>query len=311
MKAFHVVAVVLGLALTNSMALAAGSTNSAGSQAAPWLELPDSARTAAMGGASVALADDVNTVTVNPAGLGGLTGQQVSLMHDVYVQDTSLEHIAYGLGLGSADGIALSLDYMNYGSIPTSTFSNGELTPTGSSINPYGDAFDLGYGHSFGDILVGATAEVVTENLAGGATNAAAGGNLGLLWRQDPAQGLSVGLAVQNLGSQLYGADLPTNYQAGLAYRLSFPDVHQGLSLAGDASIPSADPSSESLALGGEYSGDSLWAIRAGYKFVGDNGIGGLSVGGGLRYQMLSIDYAFVTEGVLGDANQISLSAQF
>jgi hypothetical protein len=30
-----------------------------------------------------------------------------------------------------------------------------------------------------------------------------------------------------------------------------------------------------------------------------------------LKYKILNIDYAFVTEGVLGDANQVSLSAAF
>jgi hypothetical protein len=306
MKVFFCVAI----GMTLSVAAFADGSN-VGSQAATWLDLPDSARTAAMGGASVALADDVNTLSVNPAGLGGLMGQQVSLMHNDYVQDTSLEHVAYGLGLGSSDGVGVSLDYMNYGSIPTNTVSNGELVATGSSINPYGDSFDVGYGHSFGNVLIGATLELVTENLIGGSTNAAVGGDFGILWRQDPTDGLSAGLAVQNLGSQLDGADLPTNYQAGLAYRISLLDGRQCLAFAGDASVPEAELGAESLALGAEYSGNSLWAIRGGYKFVGDNGVGGLSVGGGLRYQIASIDYAFVSEGALGDANQISLSAKF
>lgn len=306
MKVFF--SVVIGVVLTGA-AWAAGPN--VGSQAATWLELPDSARTAAMGGASVALADDVNTVSVNPAGLGGLMGQQVSLMHNAYIQDTSLEHIAYGLGLGSSDGLALSLDYMNYGSIPTSTVSNGELVATGSSINPYGDGFDLGYGHSFGHFLVGATFELVTENLAGGATNAAAAGDFGVLWRQNPSYGLSVGGAAQNLGSQLDGADLPANYQAGLAYRIPLLVGQQCLTFAGDASVPSAETSAETLSAGAEYTGNGLWAVRAGYKFVGDYGVGGLTVGGGLSYQKIALDYAFVSEGTLGDANQISLSAKF
>src|SRR5665213_712726 len=305
MKAFFC---FMGVALSGA-AFAAG--NNVGAQSATWLDLPNSARTAAMGGASRALADDVNTLAVNPAGLGGLTGQQVSLMHNAYVQDTSLEHIAYGLGLGSSDGFAVALDYMNYGSIATNTLSGGELVATGSSINPYGDAFEAGYGHSFGNFLVGATLELVAENLVGGATNSAVAGNLGVLWRQSVNDGLSAGAAVQNLGSQLDGTNLPTNYQAGLAYRLSLLDGRQGLAFAGDASVPAADAASDSFSLGAEYTGNSLWALRAGYKFVGNNGLGGLSVGGGLSYSIATIDYAFVTEGALGDANQFSLSAKF
>ena len=290
--------------------LAAQASFNVGSQAAAWLNLPDSARVAAMGGASVALADDVNCASVNPAGLGALGDQEVSLMHNAYVQDTALEHIAYGLGLPGGNGAALSVDYMNYGAIQAYSSANGVLTPDGS-INPYGLGVGLGYGHSFGGLDLGLTVKLVDESLAGAGASSTVGGDVGVRWRQQPDSGFAVGLAAQNIGGQLDGADLPAQVQAGLAYRLPLMDGRQRLAVAADAVVPSADSQSSSVDLGAEYAGDSLWAIRLGYSVVGNNGVGGLDVGGGLTYAGLSFDYAFVAEGVLGNANFISLSGHF
>lgn len=308
MKSLH--AAFLGAALLMTVGARAGNY-SVGSQAAPWLNLDESARTAAMGGASVALAEGVNTLSVNPAGLGNLVRQQVSLTQNFYVQDTDLERVAYGLGLPGAGGLAAALNYMDYGSIAAYEVTTNNQLVSNGSLNPYGLSAEVGYGYTYGQFSGGLGLKLVTENLGVGGNNSAGGADLGLLWRQGAEQGFSAGFAVQNLGSQLDGADLPTNIQAGLGYRIPLAGLRQGLCFAADASVPTADAASEALSLGAEYSGDSLWALRAGYKYVGNNGISGLSAGAGLKYKIIDIDYAFVTEGVLGDANQVSLSAAF
>jgi len=284
---------VLGAALLAALATAGGAsaeqtTYDTASQAASWLNLPDSARSSSMGGASVALSGDVNTVTVNPAGLSGLMDQQLSLMDNVYVQGLSFEHVAYGVGLDESDGVALSLDYMDYGSVPENALSNGVLVQAGS-LRPYGLGTDLGYGRAFGPLSVGATLKLVTENLGVGGANSTLGGDLGLLWNAQ--HGLSAGFAVENLGGTLDGANLATQVRCGLAYTVPLQGGLQKLCVAGDAEFPTADSNAEMLCLGAEFSGESLWAVRAGYKYIGEGGVGGLSVGGGLRVGILSLDY--------------------
>jgi hypothetical protein len=302
---------LLGALLALGSIAAAGQQNyGVGSQAVTWLNLPDSARASAMGDAGAALGGDVSTLSVNPAGLSSLGGQQVALMHDSYVLDLSLEHFAYGLDLGPNDGIAAGLEYMNYGAVQGYTVNNATLSANGS-FNPYGLSGELGYGHAFGAFSAGLGVKMVGESLGVGGVHSALGADAGLQWRQNPGSGLSAGFAVQNFGTQLDQSNLPTNLQGGLAYRLPLRQGTQCLTLAGDASVPTADAASEALSLGLEYAGDGLWALRGGYDFVGNNGIGGLSVGGGLTYGNFGIDYAFVTEGALGYDNRIALTARF
>ena len=116
---------------------------------------------------------------------------------------------------------------------------------------------------------------------------------------------------VQNLGSQLAGSNLPLNVKAGGAYKLGLSDSSNALLFALDANIPSADAGASTVSLGAEFAGGSLWALRGGYKVAGNGGAGGLSVGAGLNYSIVGVDYAFVNQGVLGNSNEVSLTLKF
>jgi len=285
------------------------STYSSAGQAAPWLAMPTSAQVAAMGGASVAFAGSVNALSVNPAGLGRLGTQQLTLMHDAYIEDTSFEHVAYGYPLSKADGLGASLDYANFGAVPLYAESAAGLSADGTAW-PYGLSADLGYGHSIGRVSLGVNVKFIQESLGQGSVNSTEAADLGVLWRQHKFVGLSAGAVVQNLGGQLDGANLPTTYLGGVGYRMEVTKI-QRLALAVDAAVPAAEGSAETLSLGAEYGEDSLWALRAGYRYVGNGGLGGLTAGAGLGYGMLQLDYAYVSEGEFGAANQFSLSASF
>jgi len=286
------------------------SSFGAGTQAATWLRLPNSARTSAMGEASIAVADDVNTLSVNPAGLAGLNGQEASLFHHMYVADTAEEHAAYGLSLGQGSGAALSFDYLNFGSVDKYTLdSGGNLTADGT-LNPSGMAINLAYGRQIGFLDAGINVKMVSESLDGSSASGFAG-DLGLLWRQSDKGGLSLGLAAQNLGTTLNGSNLPSAIQAGAAWKALLRDDKDALTLALDFSVPSADSSATLASAGAEYAGNSFWALRLGYKNAGNDGAGGLSLGAGLKYSIVGLDYAFVNQGLLGASNQVSLSAQF
>lgn len=297
---------LLGLALP----LAADQTNyGAGSQAAPWLKLGNDARISALGNAGVAVVDNVNSAALNPAGLASIQGQQVAFMHQAYVLDESIEHLAYGLGVMKDLGMSLSLDYLNFGSIDkykidattNQLVSDGSFTPTALHL-------DLGAGYSLGSVALGVNAKYISQTLDGTGASTV-GADVGALWKQGES-GLSIGLAVQDLGGQLSGADLPMSTRAGLAYKL---DVRQSdaVTAAFDADIPSADSGASSFGGGLEYSAQKLYAVRAGYKAVGNNGASGLTFGAGAQISFLQIDYAFSAVGELGNTHQISALAKF
>lgn len=297
------------LALTAFCApLGAAQENfSAGSQAAPWLKLPNNARTTALGEAGVALADDVNAASQNPAGLALLKGQQVSFMHHAYILDSSIEHVAYGVQLMEGLGVAASLDYLNFGKIDKYSVNASNQLVAAGSFNPSGMHIDLGAGYSLGAFSVGVNAKHVSQRFEGSG-GSAIGADLGALWSQGEA-GLSLGASVQNFGGQLDGANLPLGYRAGAAYKLALGGGTAAV--AADANIPSADTGASVLSAGLEFTGAELYALRGGYKAAGNGGAGGFSLGGGVRYSVAQLDYAFNSVGELGNAHQLSALIRF
>lgn len=294
-------------ALALSLPLSAAQENfGAGSQAAPWLKLSNNARYSAMGEAGVALADDVNAASQNPAGLSQLTQQQASFMHHAYVLDSAVEHVAYGLPVTEDLGLALSLDYLNFGKINKYTVTNNQLVSAGS-FNPSGMHVDLGAGYGLGSFSLGVNAKYVSQTFDGSG-GSAFGADLGALWKQGD-KGLSLGVALQNFGSQLDGASLPLATKAGAAYKIA---VGEGsAAVVADATIPSADSGASVFGAGAEYTGAELYAVRAGYKAAGNGGAGGFTLGAGLRYSVAQLDYAFNTVGELGNSHQVSALIKF
>jgi hypothetical protein len=302
-KSFIIISMLLPLGLR-------AESYGAGSQAAPWLKLPNAARAAAMGEAAVAVPGDVNSLSVNPAGLAEMQGSQASLLHHAYVQDSSMEHLAFGMKAGEQAGAALGVDYLNFGSVERYDLDgSGNLVAKGT-FNPSSMALNLGYGRAMGSFAAGLNVKMVSQSLDGSSSSSAFGADLGALWRQGK-EGASAGLALQNLGSQLDGASLPLNIKVGAAYALALREAADRMLFAVDANVPTADSGASSFCLGAEYAGASLWALRAGYKVAGNGGAGGLSAGAGLSYSVASLDYAFLSQGALGSSNQLSLTLKF
>lgn len=299
---------ILIAASTLVLPLAAAQENfGAGSQAAPWLKLSNNARYSALGEAGVALADDVNANSLNPAGLSQLKQQEASFMHHAYVMDSAVEHIAYGLKAMDDLGLAVSFDYMNFGKIDKYDVGAGNQLVANGSFNPSAMHADLGAGYAFGKLGVGVNAKFISQSFDG-TGGSAFGADLGALWRQGE-QGLSLGLALQNFGSQLDGANLPMAVKAGAAYRLALGSGTAAV--AGDFSVPSADSGASVFGGGVEYTGAELYSVRAGYKAAGNGGAGGLTLGGGIRYSVAQLDYAFNAVGELGNAHQVSALIKF
>lgn len=88
-----------------------------------------------MGGAYLALADDVSTQSVNPAGLASMCVIEAGFMHSIWVEDLSLEQLAVGFPAGRRGGIAIGLGYLNYGSFDKVTLDSAGLPVVGGSVN--------------------------------------------------------------------------------------------------------------------------------------------------------------------------------
>jgi hypothetical protein len=300
---------ILGMVLAASCVHAGQADFGSASVAAPWLKLSSSAREAALGGAGSAFSGSLENAGVNPAGLAGMKGLRASFTHNAWLQDSALEHVAFGMNLLSGGG-ALSVDSFSYGSLDRYGIENG-LPVAQGSFTPSSLQAGLAYGLELGDFSLGLGGKIVSQSIDTSSGSAFAG-DLGGLWRPG-IYGLALGLSLRNLGSQMQGADLPRVVTLGAAYSLNSA-IDNEVNLAGDVHYPLADSRALSVSLGGEYWFKRMAAFRLGYKLQDRGslaGLSGLNAGLGGRYQWLRLDYAFTALGDLGTGNLATLSVAF
>ena len=279
---------------------------------ASWLNLPSSARQAAFSGALGALADDLDALGVNPAGLAAQGGPEISVLHNQWAQNLSVEHLALGRGFGTW-GAALGGDYYNFGSVPLY-----DLTPLGTPVSngtftPLAMDFAAGAGlEIFPGMSLGADAKIIFQSLVNGVTSSGEAVDLGFLYRNRPS-GLSVGMAMLNLGSAMDGADLPLGVHLSAAFQNQLAIGHE-ISLGAEGGLGLADGGHFTFGAGAEYWYQWVVALRAGYRaasYGNLEGLAGLSAGVGVKLGQAELSYALTTLGDLGMGHQVSLSYLF
>ncbi|MBI5597340.1 MAG: PorV/PorQ family protein [Elusimicrobia bacterium] len=252
-------------------------------------------RGAAMGGAFVALADDASSLHFNPAGLGRLQGQHLSLLHATLFEGASLDHLAYARQ-GRFGGLGAQFLRLSVGGIPgRDEFNN----PTGG-FDYQEQAVTLGYGTPRfldGRLSVGGSAKVLQRAL-GGFSNRLIGIDVGTQyegrWRERRTR---LGLVARNLGALKMGDTddrLPLDVRVGAGF-----EVLRGLTLGANVS------SNLEFEFGTEY------ALGPGALRVGLQD-GRPTFGGGVRFlKRWSLDMALSNHSVLGMTNLVSLGWRF
>jgi hypothetical protein len=82
-----------------------------------FLKVGIGAKQEGMGGAQVAVAEDVNSVYWNPAVLGSVSATELSFMHLSLFEGIGYEYLAIGYPISEDSTIGLQIMYMNYGSM--------------------------------------------------------------------------------------------------------------------------------------------------------------------------------------------------
>lgn len=293
-------------------------TGEPGTAGANFLQIGAGPRGVAMGEAQTAVANDVYSTYWNPAGLGQLSYPEVALMHNQMEQGITQQYAVYARPLGPGQAVAGSLTRLSVGSVSSYDASGGYR----GSV----DAGDLALGVSYGRLLgltsarapevrLGASGRWIQERLA--ATSASTfGADVGLLVGRldnafgDKARGLSVGLAVRNIGPGLKfhkeTTPLPRTLSAGLAW--SGRPWGDPMTVAFDLKSPADDDLSASIGL--EYWVHRVLALRAGYISGQSEGIG-LRLGMGIRLKRVLVEYSMASFGVLGDMHRFGFSYRF
>ncbi len=242
--------------------------------AVPFLKISPDSRAGGMGDLGVATSPDANSQFYNVAkyafasNTSGIGLTYTPWLKDLGLNDVYLASLAGYYKLDDKQAISGSLRYFSLGDIQFTDFLGNNL----NLVRPREFAIDAGYSRILSDRLsLGVAIRYINSNLAGAQSisgvaykpgNSVAG-DIGLYYNSlaDDGSGLSLGLALTNLGAKIGYTDipsekdyLPANLTLGAVYttvsnevsKLSFGvDIHKLM-------VPTPP------ALTGEFSSDSL-----------------------------------------------------
>jgi len=288
-------ALLLGFAFPGSLCAQALTSG------ADFLKIDSGARSQGMGGAFTAVADDVNALTWNPAGLALLTDPQFGYLRMLYLSD-----IAYNFG-GAAVPVPLGENTLGLGAgiinLGATFDSTNGLQP---SVTTGENAFFLSAAYRLKDLVsFGVTGKYIMRDIAG-YQGSAFGGDVGVLVTP-PGSGVRIGAGVFNLGQEVLfvsAADqLPMMVRLGIAGRV-FDAPQHSVMLSGDFGFQFNAGVWEAAA-GAEYWYDQVLAVRAGYR--GNTDVNNWTAGVGVNLKVAQLDYAFSPVGSLGNTHRMSL----
>jgi len=313
--------------------------------AANFLLFSPSARSAGMGDAYVAIADDADATFFNPAALANDDTRSLSttfykpvpsLANDIF---TSFG--AYTQPFGGVGNFGLSMIYTSLGT----QFRTDEQGQDLGTFTSFGVAFGVSYGaYITKSVSLGITTKLIHQNLAGqgagaeqgSGTGTSFGGDVGFLWK--PSDRFSLGWALRNVGPNMTFIDadqsdpLPQTFTLGFGWDFLKKDKYTFL-LAADIYKPLPDegfgsfisgwsdgsPSEEfediDYHVGAEWayglSEISAFAVRAGYSHDEDGNRKTPTFGFGLKYDWATFDLSYFANGGSAVRNVFRFSGGF
>jgi hypothetical protein len=291
----------LALCLAARTALAQG-----GESGTIVLEHPASARALGLGGATVAVRDGDGALFANPALVDTRAGSSASVSGQRYIAGSTL---AAASAATSAFGgsIAVGLRGLNYGSVneyvpDTINFGGQRGIATGRDVTASEFALTAGFARAVSRVRIGGAVTYVRQQIADESGGTA---SLDVGVATDVARGITLGVAVQHIGSALTLATtpspLPRLVRAGVS--VPFHVGALGALVAGEAVVRR----------GGDVvprGGAELWwrtanavtlTARAGARGGSTNDVlSRFTYGGGIAAAHVALDYAYQGMAALG-----------
>ncbi|HVE15059.1 MAG TPA: PorV/PorQ family protein [Elusimicrobiota bacterium] len=293
-----------------------------GSTAANFLEIGVAPRPVALGQAFTGVADDVNAITYNPAGLAGLQRQELALTHNQYLEGIYQEYLAYAFPTARFGTVGLSVNMLRVSPFAGYDANDQRI----ADVTAQDTAIGAAYAYGLGPLSLGIAGYSLNSRLDDSRAKGTSW-DAGALWT--PNKRLRVGAALRHLGPEIRFINdpfpLPRTFKLGASYVL--PSLWEGskLMLCADGSFPRER---SPYASGGvEFEPVEFAAIRAGYQGSLDAG-SGIAAGVGLKlihrafsyfsyaeypewFPNIEVDYAFVALGSLGSTHRIGVLIKF
>ena len=287
-----------------------------GTNVYPFLNIPVSARQAALGGDAVSVRDyDVSFAAVNPGLMNLEQDEMISVNYASYLADSKYGTISYVKDLEEGHLVSLSARYMDYGKMPRTDESaviDGEFGAMDASIG-------LGYAYQFDeDWTIAGSASFVTSRIDN-YTSMAVVGNAGVTYHNRQSNE-TLALVFRNFGYQFKtynGLRENVAFRVDLGYTKildEFPvaltiTAHdlQKLNISQDYNNNGKEISwsrkiTDHLSFGAELFPQQAFNIRFGYNVKRGNELAvldqrsfsGLSAGFGIKISSFRFDYAHV-----------------
>lgn len=274
-----------------------------GTSGADFLKMPVGLRNAGMAGAGVAVAEDVEALQVNPAGLGRLQGFEGAYEHQVWWGEVNWDTVAFGMPVwGGSAGVTASYLYTGaveiydgWSELSDRMVFSGYQVRLGYGRQVWGNEWmRVWSGGGLGVIGKGLRSEReggrqwVKPVVDVGAQ--AVVGHAGL--REVFPKGAVVGLAIRNVDALRgeRGERWPLEVKAGIGGK-----VYDAVTVALDGVW--TDGGGAGAMVGAEYWIRDLVVLRAGGRFVSSQ-VGWWGAGVGVRTKVsgvgLEVDYALV-----------------
>lgn len=292
----------------------------AGISTAQFLKIGVGGRASAMGGAFVAVANDVSSLYWNPAGLVQTQKNELMFSHNSWVIDIGHEFFGASYHLSSNDAVGVSLTSLHMDDMKVTT-----------EVNPFG----TGEYFSFGDFAVAATySRRMTEQFSFGATIRYFEETLDKL----KMRGLLVDLGtyywtglgttrfavtITNFGNELapdgevilFGGRKNKNWQSfspPTLFRIGFafePYETENNRVTASIQLNHPNDNSENVSIGAEYAWNNLFFVRSGYKINVEEQDFSFGAGTNLDLELaeFTLDYSYVNFERLGSVHRFSI----
>lgn len=316
-----VLAVFIGFS-TNAFA---GDPARIGTAGGVQVQVPVGARDLAMGGANLSNTNGLEAIYWNPAGFASMQNSAAALFSTMTIfNDVHVNYAAVGVQAGRLGSIGFTIKAFDFGDIPVTTNQDMDGS-AGALFSPTYVTTGATYARRLTDaIQVGITGKMIYESVPRASASALAF-DMGIQYHNlGGLNGLSLGLAVRNIGTNLQykgsaflvqaqdlgstrkdfrdrpteSSQLPASIELGLGYTYQFAEDN---SLLLTGLFQNNNFENDNYKVGAEYSFKDLIALRGGYRSVVNTESAEINyrftLGVGLHYNLggtdLTFDYAY------------------
>ena len=324
--------IVFGIAICQDPPDPPDAVTKVATSAANWLKIESGVRGIGMGGSQVASGRGLSGAYYNPASITFIDGSEAYFSKSDYLAGITHNTLGYGTRLTPTDYFGLHLFYLDSGDMEVTTVPspNG----TGEFFNVLDISLRLIYGKQLTDRLrIGGSIKYIREQIyttymQSFVFDLGSNFNTGI-------NGIILGMSVSNFGPdvQFQGEGLHvevdpaediSGFQSKITKKFSVPlifrlGIQKDLFGGGDeenashltVSVDAINPIDYTVygGVGFEYSWRDMAFMRGGTHLFHDTA--GLSLGGGVKWQIISLDYAYVNYGILEETHQFGISLEF